>query len=125
MRLIPTAIHGFLDYLLGIVMIATPYVLHFERRPETEVCFVMGAVLIIYSLITRDQCGLVPAIPVTKHLYLDIIGGIVLAASPWIFNFADRVWIPHVVLGVVEIGTAVLTGLAAHEVPSTGSSMRL
>src|SRR5262249_35864761 len=35
--------------------------------------------------------------------------GLLLAASPWIFGFAWEVWIPHVVLGLAEVGAAMFT----------------
>jgi hypothetical protein len=43
------------------------------------------------------------------HLFLDAAGGILLAASPWLFGFADEVWVPHLVLGLIELGTALMT----------------
>jgi hypothetical protein len=43
------------------------------------------------------------------HLWLDGIGGIVLAASPWVLGFDDRVWIPHLAFGLFEVSAALLT----------------
>ena len=48
------------------------------------------------------------------HLTLDVVSGIVMAASPWIFNFADRVYLPHVIFGVFEIGAGLLTQRKAY-----------
>jgi len=35
--------------------------------------------------------------------------GAVLAASPWVFGFADVVWVPHVILGLTELAAAFVT----------------
>jgi SPW repeat len=40
---------------------------------------------------------------------LDLGSGILLAVSPWLFGFADQVWAPHLVIGLIEIGTALMT----------------
>jgi hypothetical protein len=37
------------------------------------------------------------------------MSGILLAASPWIFGFADTVYLPHLILGIAEIGAALMT----------------
>jgi hypothetical protein len=58
---------------------------------------------------TDYELGLVKLIPMPIHLLLDGLGGALLAASPWLFNFDEVVWTPHVVIGLLEIGAAVLT----------------
>jgi hypothetical protein len=62
-------------------------------------------------------------IPMSTHLILDMLSGTVLAASPWLFGFADEVWVPHVVLGILEVGA----GLMTQTVPSdeAGGARRL
>jgi hypothetical protein len=46
---------------------------------------------------------------------LDYASGVLLAASPWLFGFADYVWEPHLILGILEIGAAMFT----KTIPST------
>jgi hypothetical protein len=43
------------------------------------------------------------------HLLLDLAGGAVLAASPWIFGFADRVFWPHVLFGLFSVVAGLTT----------------
>src|SRR3954452_20292533 len=110
MRFLPTRIHGVLDYVVGIVLIIAPWALGFARGgAETWVPVVLGAAAIMYSLCTDYELGLVRAIPMKTHLMLDLGSGILLAASPWLFGFSDRVWVPHVVIGLIEIGTALMS----------------
>jgi hypothetical protein len=110
MRVIPTRIHGVIDYLMGIVLIAAPWVLGFaDGGPEQWVPVLLGAGVILYSLLTDYELGVAHVIPMPIHLLIDLIGGVVLAASPWLFGFADDIWWPHVVLGVLEIGASLMT----------------
>jgi hypothetical protein len=51
------------------------------------------------------------------HLLLDLAGGIFLAVSPWLFNFDEHVYLPHLILGIAEIGASLFT----KEQPSYGA----
>lgn len=69
----------------------------------------LGVSAILYSLLTDYELGLLRVVPFSFHLGLDIGSGILLAASPWLFQFAERVWIPHVVVGLFEILAGLMT----------------
>ncbi len=121
MRFIPTRIHGFLDYGAGSVLIAAPRILGSGNGgAKTWVPVVLGAGAIGYSLFTDYELGVIPALPMTAHLGLDVSSGVVLALSPWMFGFAKEVWLPHVMLGAFEIGA----GLATQTTPRPGASRR-
>ena len=110
MRVISTRVHGMMDYLVGVLLIGAPWLFDFDRGgAETWVPVVLGAGAILYSLFTNYELGMVRRIPVPTHLMLDLGSGLLLAVSPWLFGFADRVWVPHVVFGLIEIGTALMT----------------
>lgn len=121
MRFIPTRVHGWLDYGIGVLLIAAPWILGFaDGGAETWVPVILGAGVIVYSLFTAYELGAVPAIKMPVHLGLDVVGGILLAASPWIFQFADEVWAPHLIIGLVEIATALTTSTAPARIPMRG-----
>ena len=110
MRIIGTRLHGFLDYLVGLVLIAAPFLLGFADGGAAEyVPVALGAAAIVYSLLTDYELGLVRIIPMPLHLGLDALSGIVLAASPWLFGFADRIYLPHLLLGLFEIAASLMT----------------
>jgi hypothetical protein len=52
------------------------------------------------------------------HLGIDVLGGLPLAASPWLFGFADRVWAPNLVFGLLEAGLALVTRTAPEGQPA-------
>lgn len=109
MRFIPTRVHGMLDYLVGAVLIIVPWLLDFESDAAIWVPVILGAGAIAYSLLTDYELGVLRRLPMSTHLILDMLSGTVLAASPWLFGFADEVWVPHVVFGILEIGAGMVT----------------
>jgi hypothetical protein len=123
MRFIPTRVHGILDYLMGVVLIVAPWLLDLDSDAAIWVPVILGVGAIVYSLLTDYELGVMRRIPMSTHLILDMLSGTVLAASPWLFGFADEVWVPHVVLGILEVGA----GLMTQTVPSdeAGGARRL
>ncbi len=116
MRFIPTRIHGAIDYLTGLILIMAPFVLGFADNGAAQwVPMILGAAILIMSIMTNYELSLVKLIPMPLHLGVDIAGGLLLLASPWLFGFADRVFWPHVIIGIFEIGTALMT----HTTPDT------
>ena len=110
MRFIPTRVHGILDYIVGLLLIAAPWLFDFaDGGAETWVPVILGASAIVYSLMTDYEMGASRSISMRTHLTLDLLSGIVLAASPWLFGFADEVYVPHLVLGLFEIGASLMT----------------
>jgi len=115
MRFIPTKVHGVLDYIVGLLLIAVPWILNFNKTgAETIVPIAIGAITLLYSLFTDYEMGLVRRIPMHTHLTLDILAGIVLASSPWVFGFSNHVTAPHLLIGIFEIGA----GLTTYTVPA-------
>jgi hypothetical protein len=110
MKIISTKVHGVLDYLMGVMLIASPWIFGFAfSGAQLWVPVLLGVTMIVYSLMTDYELGLSDNISMRTHLIADFISGAILAASPWIFGFADQVYLPHLLLGLAEIGAAALT----------------
>lgn len=111
--LVSTRLHGALDYVVGAALIAAPWIFQFsEHTAATVVPIVLGALIIAQSLVTDYELSLARLLPMPAHLGVDVIGGAFLAASPWIFGFADEtanVWVPHLVVGIVAVLLASVT----------------
>ncbi len=119
MRFIPTSVHGVIDYLWGVALLSTPWLLGFADVPAAKwvaVAFGVGALL--YSALTAYELGVLRLLPMPLHLIFDGIGGLVLAASPFLFGFADRVYLPHVLFGLFSVAASLLTRMET--VLSTG-----
>ncbi len=117
MRFIPTRFHAPLDYIVGVVLIAAPWIFQFsDHTAATVVPIVLGIGLIAYSLLTNYELGVWKVAPMALHNLLDVVAGVFLAASPWIFGFADEsanVWVPHVLAGLGAVFLGLTTRQAA------------
>ena len=110
MHFIPRSVHGILDYVVGILLILAPTLFGFSHIDTARnVALFMGSGALLYSVLTNYELGLVKLIPFSVHLTLDVISGVLLAASPWLFGFADQVAAPHVAVGLFEIVAGLCT----------------
>jgi len=110
MRFIGSIAHGTLDYLMAMLLIASPWLLnYFNQGAETWIPVWVGTAIVVYSLMTRYELGIFKVIPFKMHLGLDVLAGLGLALSPWLFGFAQQVYLPHVIFGLIAAGTAAMT----------------
>lgn len=110
MRFIDSKTHGYMDYLMGIFLIISPWIFNLNpAEPEGIILIILGAMAIAYSLMTRYELGMLRLLSMKVHLTLDILSGVVLAASPWLFGFSDEVYLPHLILGLIEIAAGLMT----------------
>ena len=113
MRFIPTAVHAPLDYIVGVALIAAPWLFQFSGvTAASVVSIVLGIGLIAYSLITDYELGVWKVAPMAVHNLIDVVAGLFLAASPWLFGFANEsanVWVPHVVVGLAAVFLGLTT----------------
>ena len=110
MRFLPTRLHGVIDYLWGAALLSTPWLLGFSDVSAAKwlaVAFGLGAFL--YSAVTDYELGLLRILPMPVHLAIDGLGGALLAASPWLFGFADRVLWPHLAFGLFSVAASLVT----------------
>ncbi len=113
MRFIPTKFHAPLDYIVGAALIAAPWIFQFsEHAAATVVAVVLGIGLIGYSVLTNYELGVWKVAPMAVHNLIDVVAGGLLAASPWLFGFADEsanVWVPHVTVGFAAVFLGLTT----------------
>ena len=118
MRFIPTRIHGALDYLWGLLLIAAPFAIGFAsegRAPWIAVIFGAGA--IGYSLLTRYELGILKLIPMPVHLAFDAVAGLALALMPLVLGVSSAAGRTFVAFGLFSLLASLLT--RRHAGPST------
>jgi uncharacterized membrane protein HdeD (DUF308 family) len=105
--------HGMLDYPAGILLIASPWIFGFsDVDAARNVAIVIGVVVLAQSLMTDYEFSVVDVLPLSAHLMMDVLAGIVLAVSPWLFGFADEgteAWLPHLVFGLGLLAAGLMT----------------
>jgi hypothetical protein len=126
MKIIDRKTHGYLDYLVGVLLVISPWLFGFyEGGSESWVVILLGAGTLLYSLITDYELGLIGIIPMKSHLRIDLISGIFLAASPWLFGFSEDIFWPHVVFGIVEILVVILTNPGSQYIGKSSDLQKL
>jgi hypothetical protein len=99
-----------MDYMVGILLLIAPWLFGFQNNgAQTIVPMILGGTALVYSLFTNYELGLFRLLPMRTHLMMDLLSGIVLAASPWLWGFNQTVYLPHLVLGIFEILASVTT----------------
>lgn len=112
MRFLPASVHGAIDYLWGVALIAAPWLFGFADEPRARwVAFAFGVGAVLYSAFTDYGLGVLPVLPMPLHLALDGIAGALLAISPVLLGFADRVYLPHLLFGLFSIAASLVTRL--------------
>jgi hypothetical protein len=80
---------------------------------------VVSSTVLVYSTFTKYELGISKYLPMRTHLLLDIIIGVFLAASPWIFGFASYVYAPHLFFGLFAIVVAFLSKKSSQQIESS------
>lgn len=84
--------HGLLtDYPYVLIVGTAPFWLGFGRpSTPTTLCFVLAGLILLTSLTTRAEWGLVRLLPYKLHLAADVVVGLFALLSPFLFGFADH-----------------------------------
>lgn len=110
-RVVPTKVHGVLDYATGPALVAAPTLLGLNgSRASALAPRLAGAAASVYAPLTDYELGAVKALPMKAHLALDAAGGALLAASPWVLGYRRhgvRHWLPHTLVGLGEVAVAL------------------
>lgn len=113
LHLIPTGVHGGLDYLASGINLVFPGLLGLRDAPWASlVPRVDGVTGAGYSQMTGYEIGAFKVLPMPTHLVFDAVKGVFMVASPWLFGFANngvRYWLSHVLMGTADVLAAVAT----------------
>ena len=117
--MISTKTHGYLDFLMGVLFIALPFIIEMPGESSGTILIILGVATILYSLVTDYELGIAKVLSMKAHLGIDLAAGIFLVAAPWIFGFAeDGFWL-FVILGIVEVVASLMTAKKPHEERTT------
>ena len=112
-RVIPTKVHGALDYATGSVLAVAPELLGLDgARASTLPPRLAGVATTALSALTDYELGVRKIVPMRVHLLLDGVLGLGLASAPWAFGSAregTRHWLPHALVGANEVLLSLLT----------------
>ncbi len=99
-----------MDYIVGILLIASPWLFNFDDVNAAKWSAIgVGVLVLIMSFFTDFEGGGKKVLSMETHLTMDILAGLFLAASPWILGFSDEVYLPHLIIGIMEMGAGLFT----------------
>ena len=124
MRPISTRTHTIIGLIVGAALIVAPWLFGFADQGGAPVMvpIYVGIFILLSELTTTSPASPLKLVPMRVHIFVDVATGLFLLASPWLFNFADlevNAWLPHVIVGVLVVGYALMTRTSDEKVPVT------
>ncbi len=101
---ISTAVYGFFNYAMGLIMIASPWLFGFEHQHGGSLLLpiYLGWLQIIMAIFSKHQWGFIKVFPVPMHCFIDVIAGFFLLSSPFIYGYyAHEIWLPQFLCGLI------------------------
>jgi hypothetical protein len=89
MKLISPKVHGYLDYVVVLVFLAAPALLHFSGIPAV-ISYTLAGVHFALTLLTNFPLGLVKLIPLKIHGYIELAVGPCLIALPFVLGLSSE-----------------------------------
>ncbi len=104
MKIINSKIHGYLDYVVVLVFLAAPSLLHFSGIPAV-ISYSLAGVHFALTFLTNFPMGLVKVIPFKIHGYIELVVGPCLIALPFVLGLSS---VPAVLGFYVTCGIVIL-----------------
>ena len=98
---IPLTFYAFLNYAIALLLISTLWTfdtLHIGGA-ALFLPLIIGWLQLIMAIFADNKLGFIKVFPMNMHNINDIIMGSFLFASPWVYDFASKIWLPQVLFG--------------------------
>lgn len=116
MRPISTRTHTIIGLVVGVLLLLAPFIFGFNDNTAAMLSArIVGLFIIVSELVTTSPYSPLKLVPMRFHIALDVITGLFLALTPVFFGFGGdgaNVWLPHVIVGILTIGYALMTRTA-------------
>lgn len=104
MKFLESKVHGYLDYAVGTLLLFIPSIFQLEVHTAQSIIFyILGIAIFFLSLQTDYEFGLYKILPMEIHVFIEILLGLFMILSPWIFGFSHKAIFPHLLFGFVLI----------------------
>ena len=113
MRIISSKVHTIIGLVVGVALIVAPWLFQFSDVNAAKwSAIIIGIIGALSELTSTSPSSPLKLVPMRAHLAMDVVLGIVLALSPWLFGFSDEktnAWLPHLIVGILIIAYALMT----------------
>ena len=83
-------VHGVVEYLVGALTIASPFLFSFDSDTATVIAILLGAGIIVLGFVTAAPTGVSRSLPIASHVVLDYVASLFMIVSPFIFGYSDE-----------------------------------
>ena len=112
-QVVDQTLHGITDYTVGTVLMTVfPRLAGIRGTRAEKQIRIAGAAHAGYSTLTDYKLGVVKVIPYKVHLALDLLGAIVIAATPFVtgqWKKGRKEWVPNVGIALFELQSLAMT----------------
>ncbi len=114
MRIIPTFVHGIIDYVGALAFLFAPEIFGFADAKGAVVLVprLLGVVSVLYSLGTAYELGIAKVVSMRVHLAIDYGVALTFLAAPFFFGFIrgpKSFWLPHIGATIFVLVVTTLT----------------
>ena len=114
MKLLSPRVHTIIGFIVGIALLLAPNLFGFSDVGGAAVAVprIIGLIVIFSELTVKGSFSGMGIVPMKLHIGMDVVLGAFLALSPWLFSFTDagaNAWVPHMLVGIMMIGYALVT----------------
>jgi predicted cobalt transporter CbtA len=123
---LPLRMHAAIEPVIGIILIAAPWIFGFSNTDDAKVlCIVLGVLVIAGGAMTDWRVSLVRLIPLRAHFMWDLLIALVLIIAPFVLGYSDDGGATRfsVIAGVLEAGAALATRWDPAEAAAEGSAV--
>lgn len=108
---ISTTLFGYINYVLALVMMSSPWLFGFAHFGGAAFFFpfMFGWFHLLMAIFSISKAGMVGIFPIQMHCTLETITGFVFVVIPWMYGFHAKVWLPHVIMGIVLLILGIYT----------------
>jgi drug/metabolite transporter (DMT)-like permease len=113
MKFISSRTHTYIGWVVGVALVAAPWIFQFDEvSPAKWSAILVGLFILVNEAVTTSPASPMKIVPMRVHVMLDVVTGIFLAVTPFLFQFSDEdanAWVPHIVVGLLIVGYALAT----------------
>jgi VIT1/CCC1 family predicted Fe2+/Mn2+ transporter len=113
MKLISSKNHTYIGLVVGAALVVAPWIFQFDDVSSAKwSAILVGLSVLVNEVVTTSPASPLKIVPMKIHVALDVVTGVFLLVTPFLFQFSDEdatAWVPHVVVGLLIAGYALLT----------------
>jgi hypothetical protein len=118
---VPVVVHGFLEYVVGVLFIASPFLFGFSSASApTAAAIVVGLLLLAFTATSALPTGLVRSVTLGVHVTVDFVLAVLLVALPFLLGFTDEsaATALFIVVGVIHLLMTIATRFSPSNDPA-------